>query len=287
MSKVIRLAHSPDSDDAFMFHALANGKIAQGEYEFIHELHDIETLNQAAFEGKYEVSAISFHAYCHLADRYAILPHGASFGENYGPVIISREPMTPEALKDVEIAIPGLLTTAYLTLRLYLGGEEPKHRVVHFDQIMDEVKKGASPAGLLIHEGQLTYAQHGLTNTLDLGEWWLFETGLPLPLGVNVARRDLGEAVLNELSGVLRESIERGLSSREPALKYALQFGRGLDHGLADRFVGMYVNRLTQDYGDEGRQAVQELLRRGETVGAFPHAVNVEFVGESAAQNPR
>jgi len=287
VSKVIRLAHSPDSDDAFMFHALANGKIAQGEYEFIHELHDIETLNQAAFEGKYEVSAISFHAYCHLADRYAILPHGASFGENYGPVIISREPMTPEALKDVEIAIPGLLTTAYLTLRLYLGGEEPKHRVVHFDQIMDEVKKGASPAGLLIHEGQLTYAQHGLTNTLDLGEWWLFETGLPLPLGVNVARRDLGEAVLNELSGVLRESIERGLSSREPALKYALQFGRGLDHGLADRFVGMYVNRLTQDYGDEGRQAVQELLRRGETVGAFPHAVNVEFVGESAAQNPR
>ncbi|MCY4087879.1 MAG: ABC transporter substrate-binding protein [Actinomycetia bacterium] len=283
---LIRLGHSPDPDDAFMFWGIASNEVDTRGFEFepVHE--DIQTLNEWALAGKLEVTAISLHTYPFVQDRYVLLPHGASMGTGFGPIVVTREPMRPTDLHGQEIAVPGRMTTAFLVLQLYLGGAF-RFRELPFDEIMAEVASGRLDAGLVIHEGQLTYAQHGLTNTLDLGEWWLFETGLPLPLGVNVARRDLGEAVLNGLSGVLRESIERGLSSREPALKYALQFGRGLDHGLADRFVGMYVNRLTQDYGDEGRQAVQELLRRGEAVGAFPHAVNVEFVGESAAQNPR
>ena len=278
MSKVIRVAHSPDSDDAFMFHALANEKIAQGAYEFIHELHDIETLNQAAFEGEYEVSAISFHAYCHLADRYAILPHGASFGDNYGPVIISREPMTPEALRDVEIAIPGLLTTAYLTLRLYMGGEEPKHRVVHFDQIMDEVKKGASPAGLLIHEGQLTYEEEGFHLVEDLGKWWMRETGGPLPLGCNVIRKDLGPEVVGEVSRLLHQSIVYALENRDEALDHAMAYARDLPREKADVFVGMYVNEWTRSYGDAGRKAVSTLLNRAAEAGIIPERIEPEFV---------
>ena len=278
MSRTIRVAHSPDSDDAFMFHALANGKIAQGAYEFIHELHDIETLNQAAFEGEYEVSAISFHAYCHLADRYAILPHGASFGDNYGPVIISREPMTPDALRDVEIAIPGLLTTAYLTLRLYMGGEEPKHRVVHFDQIMDEVKKGASPAGLLIHEGQLTYEEEGFHLVEDLGKWWMRETGGPLPLGCNVIRKDLGAEVVGEVSRLLHQSIVYALENRDEALDHAMAYARDLPREKADVFVGMYVNEWTRSYGDAGRKAVSTLLSRAAEAGIIPERIELEFV---------
>ena len=283
---LIRLGHSPDPDDAFMFWGIASNQVNTRGFEFepVHE--DIQTLNEWALAGRLEVTAISLHTYPFVQDRYVLLPHGASMGTGYGPIVVTREPMRPTDLHGLEIAVPGRMTTAFLVLQLYLGSAF-RFRELPFDEIMAEVASGRLDAGLVIHEGQLTYAQHGLTKTLDLGEWWLLETGLPLPLGVNVARRDLGEAVLNELSEVLRESIERGLSSREPALEYALQFGRGLDHGLADRFVGMYVNRLTQDYGDEGHQAVQELLRRAEAVGAFPHAVNVEFAGESATQNPR
>ena len=278
---LIRLGHSPDPDDAFMFWGIASNKVDTRGFEFepVHE--DIQTLNEWALAGRLEVTAISLHTYPFVQDRYMLLPHGASMGTGYGPIVVTREPMRPNGLRDLEIAVPGRMTTAFLVLRLYLGDDFP-FREMPFDQIMAEVASGRSDAGLVIHEGQLTYAEHGLTKTLDLGEWWLLESGLPLPLGVNVARRDLGETLLNELSEVLRESIEAGLSSRDAALEYSLQFGRGLDRGLADRFVAMYVNRLTQDYGDEGRQAVEELLQRAEDVGAFPHAVNVEFVGASA-----
>ncbi len=281
MPTTIRVAHSPDSDDAFMFHALANEKIDTGAYEFIHELHDIETLNQAAFHGKYEVSAISFHAYCHLADRYAILPHGASFGDGYGPVVISREPMTPESLRDAEIAIPGSLTTAYLALRLYLGGEAPKHRVTHFDDIMDEVEKGASPAGLLIHEGQLTYEEEGFHLVADLGAWWTRETGGPLPLGCNVIRKDLGAGVVREVSRLLRQSIVYALEHREEALDYAMAYARDLPREKADVFVGMYVNQWTRSYGEAGRKAVSTLLGRAAEAGIIPRRIEPEFVSST------
>ncbi len=278
MPKTIRVAHSPDSDDAFMFHALANDKIAQGDYEFVHELHDIETLNRAAFEGKYEVSAVSFHAYCHLADRYAILPHGASFGEGYGPVLVSREPMTRDDLQNAEIAIPGLLTTAYLTLRLYMGGAEPRHRVVHFDAIMDEVRKGASPAGLLIHEGQLTYAEEGFHLIEDLGAWWMRETRGPLPLGCNVIRKDLGPEVVREVSRLLHQSIVYALENREEALDHAMAYARDLPREKADVFVGMYVNDWTRSYGEAGRKAVSTLLDRAAEAGIIPRKTTPEFV---------
>ena len=275
--KTIRVAHSPDSDDAFMFHALANGKIEAGEYEFVHELHDIETLNQAAFKGEYEVSAVSFHAYCHLAKRYAILPHGASFGDGYGPVVVSREPMAPEALRSAEVAVPGLLTTAWLALRLYLGGETPKHRVVHFDDIMEEVKRGASPAGLLIHEGQLTYGEEGFHLVADLGAWWTRETGGPLPLGCNVIRKDLGPEVVREVSRLLRQSIVYALENREEALDYAMAYARNLPREKANVFVGMYVNDWTRSYGDDGRRAVSTLLDRAAEAGAVPERIEPEF----------
>jgi 1,4-dihydroxy-6-naphthoate synthase len=273
----IRLGHSPDPDDAFMFWALAAGEIDLRGFEFEHVLRDIQTLNEWAFEGRLEVTAISLHSYPFVQERYVLLPHGASMGAGYGPIVVAREPLSDDDLRRVEIAVPGRMTTAFLGLRLRLG--EFAWREVPFDEIMDEVVSGRADAGLLIHEGQLTYAAVGLQKVVDLGEWWLAETGLPLPLGVNVARRDLGEDVLRELSAVLAESIRAGLDNRERALEYALQFGRGLDGELADRFVGMYVNELTEDYGDEGRQAVRELLRRGEEIGAFSEPVNVEFVG--------
>jgi 1,4-dihydroxy-6-naphthoate synthase len=260
-----------------MFWGLASGAVDPRGFEFEHVLQDIQTLNEWALEGRLEVSAISLHAYPFVQDGYVILPHGASMGSGYGPVVVSTERLSRDDLRDVEIAVPGRMTTAFLVLRLYLGGEY-RFREVPFDEIMEEVKSGRAEAGLLIHEGQLTYEQHGLQATVDLGEWWLLETGLPLPLGINVARRDLGEATLHEVSEVLRESIAAGLNSREEALSYALQFGRGLDPRLADRFVGMYVNRLTEDYGDEGREAVAEFLRRGERIGAFEQPVRVEFV---------
>ena len=273
----IRLGHSPDPDDAFMFWALAAGEVDPRGFEFEHVLRDIQTLNEWAFEGRLEVTAISLHSYPFVQGRYVLLPHGASMGAGYGPIIVAREPLSDDDLRRVEIAVPGRMTTAFLGLRLRLG--EFAWREVPFDEIMDEVVSGRADAGLLIHEGQLTYAAAGLEKVADLGEWWLAETGLPLPLGVNVARRDLGDETLRELSAVLAESIRAGLDNRERALEYALQFGRGLDDELADRFVGMYVNELTEDYGDEGRRAVRELLRRGEEIGAFNEPVNVEFVG--------
>ncbi len=277
MPTTIRVAHSPDSDDAFMFYALATGKIDAGGYEFVHELHDIETLNQAAFEGRYEVSAVSFHAYCHLAGRYAILPHGASFGDGYGPVIISRGPMEKEALRTAEIAVPGLLTTAYLTYRLYMGGEEPPRRVVRFDAIMEEVRSGAAPAGLLIHEGQLTYEEEGFGLVEDLGLWWRRETGGPLPLGCNVIRKDLGPEAVREVSRILRESIVYALEHREEALDHAMAYARGLPREKADTFVGMYVNDWTRAYGEAGREAVRTLLARAAEAGIVPRRLEPEF----------
>jgi 1,4-dihydroxy-6-naphthoate synthase len=259
-----------------MFWALASGTIDTRGFEFEHVLRDIQTLNEWALEGKLETTAISLHAYPYVQDRYAVLPHGASMGSGYGPVVVAREALTPEKLQSVEIAVPGRMTTAFLVLRLFLGNF--RFREVPFDRIPDEVKSGRADAGLLIHEGQLTYEAEGLRKVVDLGEWWLLETGLPLPLGINVARRDLGPEVLHDLSEVLRESIVAGLENRAEAMEYALGFGRGLDVELADRFVGMYVNDFTCDYGEEGRAAVAELLRRGDELGAFPGRVELDFV---------
>jgi 1,4-dihydroxy-6-naphthoate synthase len=273
---LIRLGHSPDADDAFMFWALAENRVDTRGFEFEHVLEDIQTLNEWALEGRLEVTAISLHAYPFVQDRYALLPHGASMGSGYGPVVVVREPLTKDELRGVKIAVPGTMTTAFLVLRMYLG--DFTYQVVPFDQILDEVKAGNAEAGLVIHEGQLTYQAEGLKKVVDLGEWWLLETGLPLPLGANVARRDLGPERLHDLSEVLAESIRAGLANRREAMQYALQFGRGLDSELGDRFVGMYVNELTQDYGEEGREAVRELMRRGEAIGAFDRPVQVDFV---------
>jgi 1,4-dihydroxy-6-naphthoate synthase len=274
---LIRLGHSPDADDAFMFWALAKNRIDTRGFEFEHVLKDIQTLNEWALEGRLEVTAISLHAYPFVQDRYALLPHGASMGSGYGPVLVARRALTKDELRGIEIAVPGTMTTAFLVLRMVLG--DFAYRVVPFDEILDEVKNGDVEAGLVIHEGQLTYASEGLTKVIDLGEWWLLETGLPLPLGANVARRDIGTERLHDLSEVLGESISTGLANRDEAIHYALQFGRGLDSQLGDRFVAMYVNELTQDYGDEGREAVRELMRRGEAIGAFDRPVVVDFVG--------
>ena len=274
---LIRLGHSPDPDDAFMFWALAESQIDTRGFEFEHVLRDIQTLNEWALEGRLEVTAISLHAYPFVQERYALLPHGASMGSGYGPVAVAGRAITRDELRGVEIAVPGTMTTAFLVLRMCMG--QFRYRAVPFDQILDEVKSGSADAGLLIHEGQLTYEAEGLKKVVDLGEWWLLETGLPLPLGANVARRDVGTENLFELSEVLRDSIQAGLDNREEAMEYALQFGRGLDNELADRFVGMYVNELTCDYGDEGRQAVRELMRRAEGLGTYDHPVKVEFVG--------
>jgi 1,4-dihydroxy-6-naphthoate synthase len=273
---LIRLGHSPDPDDAFMFWALAAERVDLRGFEFEHVLRDIQTLNEWALEGRLETTAISLHAYPYVQDRYAVLPHGASVGSGYGPVVVGREPLTREQLQTVEIVVPGRMTTAFLVLRLFLG--DFRFREAPFDQILDEVRSGRAEAGLLIHEGQLTYEAEGLRKAVDLGEWWLLETGLPLPLGINVARRDLGRERLHNLSEVLRESIQAGLDNREEAMEYALGFGRGLDTKLADRFVGMYVNDFTCDYGEEGRAAVAELLRRGDGLGAFPARVQLDFV---------
>ena len=273
---LIRLGHSPDPDDAFMFWGLASGRVDPRGFEFEHVLADIQTLNEWALEGRLEVTALSLHAYPHVQQHYAVLPHGASMGSGYGPIVVAREPMSREQLADVRITVPGKMTTAFLVLKLYLG--DYAYREVPFDRILDQVREGGADAGLLIHEGQLTYEGLGLQKVVDLGEWWLLETGLPLPLGVNAARRDLGDDALHELSSVLEESIRAGLGNRTEALAYAGQFGRGLDAELTDRFVGMYVNELTCDYGDEGRSAVQELLRRGEAIGAFPEPVRLDFV---------
>jgi 1,4-dihydroxy-6-naphthoate synthase len=271
---LIRLGHSPDPDDAFMFWALDAGIVDTRGFAFEHVVEDIQTLNERALRAELEVSAISLHAYPFVQDRYALLPHGASLGSGYGPVVVAREPLTVDELRGRELVVPGRLTTAFLAARLALG--DVRVRELPFDRIVDEVAAGRADAGLVIHEGQLTYAAAGLRKVLDLGEWWLLETGLPLPLGVNVARRDVER--LPELSAVLLESIRAGLANRPDAMRYALRFGRGIDEDTADRFVGMYVNELTCDLGDEGRAAVEELLRRGEAIGAFPEPVRLDFV---------
>ena len=273
---LIKLGHSPDPDDAFMFWALTEDRVDTRGFEFEHVLKDIQTLNEWALEGKLEVTAISLHSYPHVQDRYVLLPHGASIGSGYGPIVVAPTALTQEQLRDVEIAVPGKMTTAFLVLRMYLG--DFRYREVPFDEILDEVQSGRAAAGLLIHEGQLTYADSGLEKCVDLGEWWLLETGLPLPLGANVARRDIGEERLRDLSTVLRDSIQAGLDNRREAMSYAMRYGRGLDEGLADRFVGMYVNDYTCDYGEEGRLAVNELLSRAERLGVYEHPVRVEFV---------
>jgi len=275
---LIRLGHSPDPDDAFMFWGLASGEVDPRRFEFEHVLRDIQTLNEWALDGKLEVTALSLAAYPLVQERYVLLPHGASMGSGYGPIVVAGEEMATASLRDLEIAVPGTMTTAFLVLRMCLG-DTFRYREVPFDRIIDEVASGRVPAGLLIHEGQLTYQAEGLKKVVDLGEWWLLETGLPLPLGANVARRDLGAGTLFELSDVLRDSIQAGLDNRQEAMEHALRFGRGLDAELADRFVGMYVNELTCDYGEEGRQAVRELLGRAEALGAYEQPVKVEFVG--------
>ena len=274
---LIRLGHSPDPDDAFMFWGLASGEVDPRRFEFEHVLRDIQTLNEWALRGELEVTAISLAAYPKVQERYVLLPHGASMGSGYGPIVVSREEHSAADLRELEIAVPGELTTAFLVLRMCIGSF--RYREVPFDAIIEEVRSGRADAGLLIHEGQLTYEAEGLKKVVDLGEWWLLETGLPLPLGANVARRDVGAGSLFELSDVLRDSIQAGLDNRAEAMEYALQFGRGLDTELTDRFVGMYVNELTCDYGDEGRQAVRELLTRAEALGAYEQPVRVEFVG--------
>jgi len=271
----IRLGHSADPDDAFMVWALESGRLDSRGFEFEFVPEDIQVLNEWALDGKLEVTALSLATYPLVQERYVLLPHGASIGSGYGPIVVAREELSQADLRSVEIAVPGRLTTAFLVLGMLLGTPFP-HRPLPFDQILDEVKSGRIDAGLLIHEGQLTYADEGLVKVLDLGEWWLLETGLPLPLGVNAARRDVPR--LPELSEVLRESIEVGLQNRDEAVQYALGFARDLDPETANRFIEMYVNELTCDYGDEGRQAVAELLRRAEATGAYEQPVRVEFV---------
>jgi 1,4-dihydroxy-6-naphthoate synthase len=277
--QLIRVGHSPDPDDAFMFYALAHDKIDTGGLAFEHQLQDIETLNRRALRGELEVTAVSLHAYAYLLDKYALLPSGCSMGDRYGPMVVARRPMTVEELKGVKIAVPGTLTTAYLALRLLLGGAAPRHEVVPFDEIIPRVAAGEFEAGLIIHEGQLTFQNQGLHLVVDLGVWWMEKTGLPLPLGGNVVRRDLGAATISKVSRLLKESIRYALGHRQDALSYALNYARDMDRSLADQFVGMYVNDWTLDYGPRGREAVRLLLDEGHKAGVIPAPVAVEFVG--------
>jgi len=275
----ITVAHSPDSDDAFMFYGLASGNVDTGGIVIDQVLSDIETLNRAAFDGKYEVTAVSFHAYAHLVDKYALLPHGASMGDQYGPIVVASQKGGTKSVKGSRIAIPGTLTTAYLTLRIY----EPdfEYVVVPFDEIQQAVLAGKADAGLLIHEGQLTYQDEGLRKIVDLGEWWAERTGgLPLPLGGNIIRRDLGPQMIAKVSKLLHDSIAYALSHRPEAVEYALQFGRGLDRAKTDRFVGMYVNDLTLAYGERGRQGLERLMADAYERGLIPQRVAVEFAGD-------
>jgi 5,8-dihydroxy-2-naphthoate synthase len=271
----ITVAHSPDSDDAFMFYGLASGNVDTGGIVVDQVLSDIETLNRAAFEGRYEVTAVSFHAYAHLVDKYALLAHGASMGDKYGPILVARQD-GPTTVKGRRVAIPGTLTTAYLTLRIY----EPdfEYVVVPFDEIGAAVLDGRAETGLLIHEGQLTYQDEGLKKIVDLGEWWSERTGgLPLPLGGNIIRRDLGPEMITKVSTLLHDSIAYALSHRQDAVEYALQFGRGLDRARTDTFVGMYVNELTLSYGERGRQGLERLMHDAFEKGLIPQRVAVEF----------
>jgi 1,4-dihydroxy-6-naphthoate synthase len=275
--RVITVGHSPDPDDAFMFFALAHDKLDTGPLTFRHQLQDIETLNRRAMRGELEVSAVSIHAYAHLLDKYALLPSGCSMGDKYGPMVVARNPFSINDLKGKKIAVPGTLTTAFLTLRLCLGGEFA-YEVLPFDQILAVVAAGTYEAGLIIHEGQLTYQKQGLKLIVDLGVWWQEKTGLPLPLGGNVVRRDLGDETIQLISKLLRQSIQYSLDHRREALDYALQYGRDLDRNLADQFVGMYVNEWTLDYGVRGRAAVQKLLDEAAKAGVIPSPVDVKIV---------
>ena len=273
--RTITVAHSPDSDDAFMFYGLATNKLETDGLKFEHTLKDIQTLNESARNGVYDVTAISFHAYAYVADKYALLPHGASIGDKYGPIVVSKETRDPEEIGKMKIAVPGELTSAYLALRIY--NADFGHVVVPFDKIIDAVQKGKVDAGLLIHEGQLFYGELGLHKVLDLGEWWHEKTGLPLPMGGNVIRRDLGADLIQQVSKHLHKSIAYSLENREDALAYAMQFARDMKPELADRFVAMWVNDLTLDYGDRGREAVRRLLDEGHKAGIIPHPVQVDF----------
>jgi 1,4-dihydroxy-6-naphthoate synthase len=280
--QLIRVGHSPDPDDAFMFHALANAKIDTGRYRFEHELVDIETLNRRAFTGELELTAVSLHGYAHLTEIYALCPCGASMGDRYGPMVVATRPMSIAELRPLSIAVPGTLTTAYLALRLCLD-HDFRHVVVPFDQIIDAVVAGeyqGQPvdAGLIIHEGQLTYGDRNLSLVVDLGQWWYETTGLPLPLGANAIRKDLGPEVCRDVNRLLKQSIQYGLDHRGEALDYALQYGRDLDRSQADRFVGMYVNDWTLDFGPTGREAVRQLLARGHEAGVIPRRIVPEFI---------
>jgi 1,4-dihydroxy-6-naphthoate synthase len=278
MSKqLIRVGHSPDPDDAFMFHALANDKLDTGNLVFRHELQDIATLNRRALRGELEVTAVSIHAYSQLLDRYALLPSGCSMGDRYGPMVVAKRPLSLEELATKRIAVPGTLTTAFLTLRLLLP-QGFAYEVLPFDQILHAVAEGQYDAGLIIHEGQLTFQNQGLQLVVDLGVWWQERTGLPLPLGGNVVRRDLGPDVMRQISRLLKQSIQYALAHRDEALAYALRYARDMDKGLADKFVGMYVNDWTLDYGPRGREAVRRLLDDGHRAGVIPKPVAVEFV---------
>ncbi len=277
----IRLGHSPDSDDAFMFWGLAKGEV-KTDYEFEHILKDIQTLNEWAMEGKLESSAVSVHAFAYVADKYALLRHGGSFGEDYGPMIVAKKALSPQQLRETTIAIPGKLTSAFLTLNLYFTenfGPDVnfKYEVVPFDEIIPAIQRGDYDAGLIIHEGQLTYKKEGLKLIVDLGRWWNRMTGLPLPLGVNVVRKDLGVDAVNEVSRCMRESIGAGLKHRDKALAYALEFARGMDTDTSDEFVGMYVNERTLDMGEEGVKAIRLLLQKGSEIGIVP-PVTVDVV---------
>ncbi len=272
----ITIAHSPDSDDAFMFYGLARGGVPTGGLEVSHVLSDIETLNRQAQEGRHEVTAISFHAYPYVADKYALMPCGGSIGDGYGPLLVAREPLDPRRISGATVAVPGTLTSAFLALRLYAPAVAT--RVVPFDRILDEVREGRADVGLVIHEGQLTYGGQGLHKVADLGAWWKDETGLPLPLGGNAVRRDLGPEMMARLTRLVRETVRHSLAHRPQALEYAMSFARGMDPGVADRFVGMWVNDMTLDMGERGRRAVQAFLDRGHAAGVIPQRVVVDFV---------
>jgi 1,4-dihydroxy-6-naphthoate synthase len=275
--RVITVGHSPDPDDAFMFYALAHDKIDTGELTFRHELQDIETLNRRALRGELDVTAISLHAYAYLLDKYALLPSGCSMGDRYGPMVVARRPLPLAELGSVRLAVPGTLTTAFLALRLLLPSGLT-HEVVPFDQIIPAVAAGQYDAGLIIHEGQLTFQNQGLHLVIDLGAWWYERTGLPLPLGGNVVRRDLGIETMQTISRLIKESIHYGLAHRQEALNYALEYARDMDRTLADRFVGMYVNDWTLDYGPRGRAAVAKLLEEAQRAGIIPAPVRLDFV---------
>jgi 1,4-dihydroxy-6-naphthoate synthase len=305
--QLIRVGHSPDPDDAFMFHALANNKIDTGAYQFTHELVDIETLNRRALTGELELTAVSLHGYAYMTDTYAICSCGASIGDNYGPMVVARQPGTVADMRGKTIAVPGTLTTAFLSMQLWLGqaglkavpkggggtpsADQPstinhqpslghvEYVVVPFDEILNVVERGEVDAGLIIHEGQLTYHTQGLTLIEDMGVWWMRETGLPLPLGGNAIRKDLGQKAMEEVTALLKQSIEYGLKHRQEALTYAMQYGRDLDRAKSDKFVGMYVNDWTLDFGPRGREAVALLLQRGYEAGIIPNPVKLEFIG--------